>query len=710
MGRTYLFVINSFLAGGAERSLVEGLPRLVDRGVTPVIACLRYRDVGFEEEVRAAGYDVRLLDGESRLTKIRSLRTLIRELQPALVYTSLFDADLAGRIAALGMDVPVITNLANTAYDEARLDDPNLSPGRVKAVKLVDGFTSRHMTDHFHAVSQAVKDSTVTHLGVDPDRITVVKRGRDRDRLGEPSPERRRTVRERLGVAQDAEVVVTVGRQEYQKAHTHLIEAFALVAANRPDARLLIAGREGHATAEIDALIERLGVGDIVTMLGHRDDVPDVMAASDLFVFPSLYEGLGGALIEAIGLGLPVVASDIPALREVVVEGENALLFPPGDVASLATAIGALLDDPERRTAFGQRSRELFDAEFRAEDAIERLLDFLDEVAGVAPPVIDDQTATSLIGGMRDRRKAVADGVSWSVQSEWRSFKADFVEVHSNDHKRVALKLGDDWTSADAQYVAEEVERVRRLFKELPSGRVRVPRALGWSEEPAAVAMRYFEGENLFHIIGDVTHPMWQPDGDTLLAMVGQCGEALGAYHTAQPAEADDPVTTRIAMDDLLSAARRAGVRTETIVAVEPDLPRARGYRFSPNDFAIDVDQQLVMLDPPHVRKFDYLHRDVSAFTFELHRATVGDRPDKSDAVRSVVYDDLRSAFLTGYARTGPSDLSRPIDDWAIRMFEISRITGLAYARIRRRRPHAAVTPLRWALEARRQLGSPPSG
>lgn len=379
--QTYLFVINSFLAGGAERSLVELLPRLVDNGIRPVIACLAYREVGFEEEVRSAGYDVRLLEGHGRFGKVRSLRRLIRELRPALVYTSLFDADVTGRVAALGMDVPVISNLANTAYDPARLADPNINSRRLKLVKFVDGFTSRHMTDHFHAVSQAAKDSTVATLGVDPARITVVKRGRDAERLGVRTPERQQAARHALGLAADAAVVVTVGRQEYQKGHRYLIEAFADVVRDHPGARLLIAGREGHATAQLVELIRRLELTEVVRLLGHRSDIPEVLAAADLFVFPSLYEGLGGALIEALALQLPVVASDLPALREVVAEGQNAVLTAPGDAGALAAAISRLLGDPALRHRYGTRSRELFDAEFHLETATDKMLEMLAQVA-----------------------------------------------------------------------------------------------------------------------------------------------------------------------------------------------------------------------------------------------------------------------------------------------------------------------------------------
>ena len=382
MGSKYLFVINSFLAGGAERSLIELLPGIKAKDITLIIACLYRREVGFEDEVREAGFDVRVLPGSNFLSKTLALRRLIKTERPDLVHTALFDADLAGRLASIGLRVPVMTTLANTAYDDARRGDPNVNARRLMVVKWIDGLTARHLTQHFHAVSQAVKDSTVERLGVSPDRITVVKRGRDETRLGERSPERRSAVRRELGLADDAEVLISVGRQEYQKGHRHLIDAFPGVIAVRPNARLLIAGREGHASRDLGAQIAELGLEQTVKLLGHREDVLDVVAAADVFVFPSVYEGLGGALIEAIGLGLPVVASDIPALREVVRHGENADLVPPGDSAALTRAIVGLLSDPDRLRSYSERSRQLFADEFKAETSNQRLLDLISKVAG----------------------------------------------------------------------------------------------------------------------------------------------------------------------------------------------------------------------------------------------------------------------------------------------------------------------------------------
>ena len=378
---TYLFVINSFGAGGAERSLADLLPTLRDSGVTPVIACLKAKEIGFEQEVRDAGFDVRIIPGKTLLGKTWQLRRLIRDVRPQLVYTALFDSDIAGRLAAIGIDVPVVTNLTNTAYDPARLQDPNIDARKLRAVKLIDGLTARGLTDHFHAVSQAVKDSTVEQLGVDPNKVAVVYRGRDSEQLGRASPERRAAARRELGLADDDLVVVTVGRQEYQKGHRHLVDAIGQLRSEFPTLRLLIAGREGHATQHLQTQISHLALDDAVTLLGHRSDVSEVLAASDVFAFPSVYEGLGGALIEALALALPIVASNIAALREVVEEDGNAVLAPPGDSEALTVALRVLLADRELRVRFGRKSRELFEAKFQADDAADQLLEYLAAVA-----------------------------------------------------------------------------------------------------------------------------------------------------------------------------------------------------------------------------------------------------------------------------------------------------------------------------------------
>jgi glycosyltransferase involved in cell wall biosynthesis len=252
----------------------------------------------------------------------------------------------------------------------------------LRFAKAVDGWTARRLTTHFHAITEAVKQSAVRHLRVPADRITVVERGRNAERLGSPSPARCAEARLRLGLAQDAEVVLNVARQEYQKGQKHLLEAAGLLAASRPKLVVLIAGREGHSSPELTRIREGLNLGDRLRFLGNRDDVPELLAAADVFAFPSVYEGLGGAVIEAMAMGLPIVASDLPALREVVEDGRNAILVPPASGSALAGALARLLDDPPTKTAYGARSARLFAERFTIERSAARMIALYRQVSG----------------------------------------------------------------------------------------------------------------------------------------------------------------------------------------------------------------------------------------------------------------------------------------------------------------------------------------
>jgi len=376
-----LHLIDSFLPGGAERSLNELVPRFEAAGVRcDVVALTRLEgDVQITEGERS--YEARFCTATTFPGRVRELRRIIRTERPDVVHTTLFRSDVHGRLAAHRTPARVLTSLVNTSYEPARLADPNVRRGRLVAVRELDGWTARHLTHHFHAITRAAADSAVRRLRIDPSRITVIPRGRDETRLGAPSPARRREVRAGLGLPDDATVLVNVGRQDPQKGQVTLLEAFERLAARRPDLHLVVAGRAGHATPRIERHLARSPVADRVHLLGHRTDVGDLLAAADCFVFPSVYEGLGGAVIEAFALALPVVASDLPALREVVTPGTEGLLVPPGDAAALADAIGRVLDDPARRAAMGRAARHRFETAFSLERVAAAMLELYERVA-----------------------------------------------------------------------------------------------------------------------------------------------------------------------------------------------------------------------------------------------------------------------------------------------------------------------------------------
>ncbi len=293
----------------------------------------------------------------------------------------MYAADQAGRLAVWGTGTPVVSSIVNPTHDVTLLVDDTCPLWRRRLMWALDGWTARHLSSHIHAITNAAKDSAVRGLRVPPDRVTVVLRSRDPVRLGERSEERRHAVRRSLGL-EDAMIVLTVGRQEQQKGHVHLLDAFALLATALPSATLLLAGTPGSATGALEERACEHGLEGRVQLLGHREDVGDLLTAADVFAFPSLYEGLGGALIEAMALRTPIVASDLPAVREVTGDGSVAILVPPGDPARLATALTRLLDEPVLAATLAEAGRARYLERFTPEIETAGLIKLYRAVAG----------------------------------------------------------------------------------------------------------------------------------------------------------------------------------------------------------------------------------------------------------------------------------------------------------------------------------------
>ena len=378
-----LFVIDSLGTGGAERDLAEKLPQLGRFNVTPIVVSLRRREEGVQEDLQRQGFDVRILNTCGLIGRLVRVRKIIRTERPDVIQTVLFHSDIVGRLAAIGTPAKVISRLVNTDYDKIRVHDPNIRPFRFLMARLIDSWTARHLTHQIYANSNAVKTAAMRDLGIYTEKITVLKESRDASRLGQPSCQRRNRARIRLGLDENQEVLVNIGRQDYQKGQRYLLEAMSMLVSTHPRLVLLMAGRTGDVSGELERLRDRLGLKERVHFLGHREDVPEILASADMFVFPSFYEGLPGAVIEAMALGLPIVASDIDPVRETVEEGRNALLVKPASPDELASAIERLLEDRMTAQAFGRRGREIFDERFTLEQSMPRLLAFYRQVVSL---------------------------------------------------------------------------------------------------------------------------------------------------------------------------------------------------------------------------------------------------------------------------------------------------------------------------------------
>ncbi len=375
-------------SGGAEQAVAGLVGPLAERGVqlqvvtfAPGPASPDHAEpaADLSDQVRAAGAEVTALSpspsgwiGRAQLTN--SVRALVRRRRPDLVHTTLFDADLAGRLGARGARTRVVSSLVNVAYGPEQRANPALVAWKLEAARWADRLSALGVR-RFHALSPYVAEVMGPRLGIPAARIDVIPRGRDAAALGAPTETRRARVRAALGVGPDEELVVAAARHEFQKGLDVLVGAWPAIQLAHPRARLAIAGRRGSQSDRLDALAEGQGPASGIAWLGRRDDVDDLMVAADVFVVPSRWEGFGSILVEAMALGTSVVVSDVGPVPWVVGTGW-ARLVAPDDGEALARAVGEALDqDPSERDRRARRGRDrfarMFSLDVVADDTVE---------------------------------------------------------------------------------------------------------------------------------------------------------------------------------------------------------------------------------------------------------------------------------------------------------------------------------------------------
>ena len=367
-----LYVIDSLVPAGAERSLAAITPHLVAAGVDLHVVALLDRP-GLEAQLRSGGAVVHPPIGAVRRRALGPLSALVAATGPDLVHTTLFEADVAGRLASARHRVACVTTLASVGPDPD-FGGPSVR-ARLLAARALDACTAR-LVRRFHAVSEAVATRMARQLLVARRRIDVVFRGPDARALGVRTAGRRQLTRDALGLAPDAPVALAVARHSRQKGLDVLVAARPEVRRGVPGAVLVVAGRSGEATVALHAEAARLGVDDSIRFIGPRDDVPDLLAATDAFVLPSRWEGLPGVLLEALALEAPVVASDIPEVREALGDPAVAVLVRPGSADELARAVTTVLLDPGTRAAAAAAGRRRFLDTFTVERSAEGMLGF----------------------------------------------------------------------------------------------------------------------------------------------------------------------------------------------------------------------------------------------------------------------------------------------------------------------------------------------
>lgn len=350
---------------------MASLLRLDRQRFEPIVCHFRAPDY-LAPKLRAAGIEVRCLNvppGKQHWPElVLRIRSVARDANVDLIHTSLFEADILGGLAGKLASKPVLSTLCNIAGEQIRLaDNPRNNLLKFAVANWMWGGALRRWHRHSIAISQAVARSTAQTFHVDPARITVIYRGIEDSRQ---VPQVDKTeVRERLGLPGADPLLLAVGRLAPQKGHKYLIGALPEVVRRFPGTRLAIVG-EGWLGPALLEQAKALGVDKHVSLLGKRGDVPELMAACDVFVFPSLFEGLGVSLLEASFLGCACVSTTTGPIPEIITHDVNGLLVPPGESRELAEALIRVAANPSLRAQLGASARESTKARFMLSDKI----------------------------------------------------------------------------------------------------------------------------------------------------------------------------------------------------------------------------------------------------------------------------------------------------------------------------------------------------
>jgi glycosyltransferase involved in cell wall biosynthesis len=255
----------------------------------------------------------------------------------------------------IGPRIPMITTLHLTSYDQATIEAAHWPPRKVAALQQIDKFTARRTRPLFIACSHAVRQSAIRNLHLPPDDVRVIYNSIDQATLV-CEPGAATELRKSCNIPADGFVFVNVGRLAPQKGQPVLLRAFRKVATEWPNAYLAFIG-DGPSTLSLESLAAELGLSGRVKFLGERTDVGACLEMSDVFVFPSLFEGLPLAPIEAMLKGLPCIVTRIEPVLELFADNETAIVVSPGSVEELANAMRRIYGDAALRHRLGSQGR-----------------------------------------------------------------------------------------------------------------------------------------------------------------------------------------------------------------------------------------------------------------------------------------------------------------------------------------------------------------
>jgi glycosyltransferase involved in cell wall biosynthesis len=373
--RVLTLLDNPDVTGGGERLAVTAAMTVDPNRFDRYLCATRAVDgPTFEPDLRAAGVQVLTLRRESKtdLNAWEPLVSLVRRERIDVLHAHKFGSNVWGALFGTLLRIPVVV-AHEQSWASARY---SIAGERLRA--FLDREIVGRGADVFIAVSHADRQRMIAVEGIDSERVRVLWNAVPTPRLTGND------VRAELGIPAGAPVVGTVCQLRPEKALDLLVAAAGILKQEFPELRVLIAG-DGAEEGRLRAQIESASLDETVLLLGTRQDVPDVLAAVDVAVCCSDFEGTPLSVMEYMGAGRPVVATDVGGLPELIDHDVTGLLFERRNAEGLAGALGVLLRDPERRAAMGARARRRQLRDFHLEAFARRLEGLYEDLYRASP-------------------------------------------------------------------------------------------------------------------------------------------------------------------------------------------------------------------------------------------------------------------------------------------------------------------------------------
>lgn len=388
-----LHLINTLSSGGAERQLVTYLRQESLRGYENIVVLLDIEDVDslttenfLVPEIKAEGIQVvglGLSGSGNWIRAARKLRTWLKANPVDLIHTNLLGPNVVGRLAGYFTKTPVLTTYHNLDYsEEATIFHFSGSRFKLIAMRQIDSFLAKRTCSRVIAVSQCVADHITDQLGYDSRQIRVINNPVDLNHMKVIQKNPKSWVCEQLNIGTEAIVFIDICRFVYQKNLPRLLDAFQGVVEFNPDAHLVLIGSTQNTEVykEVCDRITELGITNQVHVVGPSLQVADWLAGSDIFVFPSLVEGMGIALAEAMSIGLPCISSNVGPIPEFIKNRENGLLVDPKSKTEIASAMIELLSNPEFAKQLGSRAKATVAEMFSPHQQAQKLIAVYEEI------------------------------------------------------------------------------------------------------------------------------------------------------------------------------------------------------------------------------------------------------------------------------------------------------------------------------------------